>query len=207
MWSSFRGWDRLEGVHPRFQLAAVLPPSPSKDGCRHWCHTSRRALAAPRWMLCADGGFQRLSGQKERKKAVGSRGAVATRRSASARARARYIFLSFFLPVRPPLGRQPSSGHAPAVRTSRYCLYLGCGGAGPVAGGPRGGVCNDIAPRFVVYNKPGREGVNNSRAGTSASWHRTPYRLQYRTQVPRENVKLSVLCRGANPPPAAPAAG
>ena len=31
------------------------------------------------------------------------------------------------------------SGHAPAVRTSRYYPYLGCGGAGPVAGGPHGG--------------------------------------------------------------------
>ena len=41
-------------------------------------------------------------------------------------------------PVRPPLGRLTSSGHVPAVRTSRYYLYLGCGGAGPVAGGPRG---------------------------------------------------------------------
>ena len=36
------------------------------------------------------------------------------------------------------LGRRTSSGHAPAVRTSWYYLCLGCGGAGPVAGGPRG---------------------------------------------------------------------
>ena len=79
-------------------------------------------------------------------------------------------------PVRPPLGRLTSSGHAPAVRTSRYHLYLGCGGAGPVAAGPRGVLFNDIAPWCCIQHL-GREGVKEIRSKKIA--HISVPRLQY----------------------------
>ena len=41
--------------------------------------------------------------------------------------------------------------------TGRYYPYLGCGGAVPVASGPRGVLFNDIAPRYRIQ-QPGGEG-------------------------------------------------
>ena len=85
-------------------------------------------------------------------------------------------------PVRPPLGRRASSGHAPAVQTSRYYLQLytvsrytsaaEVRDRRPVAGGPQGVLFNDVASRSPIGDPRG-EGVKNGNSSRPSSVQKT----------------------------------